>query len=92
MNIVHAQVHLWGADTPDRPWPPGRTHEAQKPYPIRQEALLFQIDLAGVRCIVLVPPSWEGERNALALDATRPYLDRFAVMGRGVCAWLGWPR
>ena len=24
MLIVDAQVHIWGADTPDRPWPPGR--------------------------------------------------------------------
>jgi predicted TIM-barrel fold metal-dependent hydrolase len=29
-----------------------------------------------------VPPSWEGERNDLALDAARTYPDRFAVMGR----------
>jgi len=60
MNIVDSQVHIWSADTPDRPWPPGRAHEAQKPYPISKEALLFQMDLAGVRRIVLVPPSWEG--------------------------------
>ena len=57
MNIVDSQVHIWSADTPDRPWPPGRAHEAQKPYPISKEALLFQMDLAGVRRIVLVPPS-----------------------------------
>jgi L-fuconolactonase len=31
---------------------------------------------------VLVPPSWEGERNDLALEAARAYPDRFAVMGR----------
>ena len=35
--------------------------------------------------------SWRLCRNALALDAARTYPDRFAVMGRGVCAWLGWP-
>jgi hypothetical protein len=33
MVIVDPQVHIWGADTPDRPWPPGRAHQAQKPYP-----------------------------------------------------------
>ena len=82
MNIVDSQVHLWGADTPDRPWPPGRANQAQKPYPIDKEALLFQMDLAGVRRIVLVPPSWEGDRNDLALEAARAYPDRFAVMGR----------
>ena len=82
MHIVDSQVHLWGADTPARPWPPGRAAEAQKPYPISKETLLFQMDLAGVRGMVLVPPSWEGERNDLALEAARTYPDRFAVMGR----------
>src|SRR6059058_4123458 len=32
--IVDAQVHIWGADSPNRPWPPGRAHQAQKPYPV----------------------------------------------------------
>jgi predicted TIM-barrel fold metal-dependent hydrolase len=40
------------------------------------------MDLAGVRRMVLVPPSWEGDRNDLALEAARLYPDRFAVMGR----------
>ena len=82
MDIVDSQVHLWGADTPARPWPPGRAADAQKPYPIPKEALLFQMDLAGVRRMVLVPPSWEGDRNDLALEAAGSYPDRFAVMGR----------
>ncbi len=82
MDIVDSQVHIWGADTADRPWPPGRAAEAQKPYPVDREALLLQMDLAKVRRMVLVPPSWEGERNDLALDAARTHPDRFAVMGR----------
>jgi len=82
MDIVDSQVHLWAADSPARPWPPGRAQEAQKPYPISKEAMLFQMDLAGVRRIVIVPPSWEGDRNDVALDAARAYPDRFAVMGR----------
>jgi predicted TIM-barrel fold metal-dependent hydrolase len=82
MLIVDSQLHLWGAHTPERPWPPGRAQDAQKPYPIDKEALLFQMDLAGVSRAVLVPPSWEGDRNDLALEAARLYPDRFAVMGR----------
>jgi hypothetical protein len=31
MLIVDSQVHIWGADTPDRPWPPGGAQRAQKP-------------------------------------------------------------
>ncbi len=82
MHIVDSQVHLWGADTAERPWPAGRAQEAQKPYPIGKEALLFQMDLAGVSRAVLVPPSWEGDRNDLALEAARAHPERFAVMGR----------
>jgi predicted TIM-barrel fold metal-dependent hydrolase len=82
MHIVDSQVHIWAADTPDRPWPPGRASQAQKPYPIDKEAVLFQMDLAGVSRVVLVPPSWEGDRNDLALGAARAYPDRFGVMGR----------
>lgn len=82
MDIVDSQVHLWAAESPSRPWPPGRAPEAQKPYQILKETLLFQMDLAGVRRVVLVPPSWEGDRNDMALEAARSYPDRFAVMGR----------
>ncbi len=82
MHIVDSQVHLWGADTPERPWPAGRAQEAQRPYPISKETLLFEMDLSGVSRIVLVPPSWEGDRNDLALEAARSHPDRFAVMGR----------
>ena len=82
MHIVDSQVHIWGADTPDRPWPPGRAHQAQKPYPVTKDMLLKEMDAAGVSRVVLVPPSWEGDRNDLALEAARLHSDRFAVMGR----------
>jgi len=80
--IVDAQVHMWGADTKDRPWPPGRAHQAQKPYPVTKELVLAGMKEAGVDRVVVVPPSWEGDRNDLALEAARLYPDRFAVMGR----------
>ena len=82
MHIVDSQVHIWGADTPDRPWPPGRAQQAQKPYPVTKDMLLGEMEAAGVSRVVLVPPSWEGDRNDLALEAARLHPDRFAVMGR----------
>ena len=82
MHIVDSQVHIWGADTPDRPWPPGRANAAQKPYPVTKDMLLAEMDGAGVHRAILVPPSWEGDRNDLALEAARLHPDRFAVMGR----------
>ena len=81
-GVVDAQVHTWGADTPERPWPRGRAHLAQKPYPVTREMILEGMDEAGVDRVVLVPPSWEGDRNDLALEAARLNQDRFAVMGR----------
>jgi L-fuconolactonase len=82
MLIVDAQVHTWGADTPERPWPPGRAAQAQKPYPVTAEMIVAGMDEAGVDRVVLVPPSWEGDRNDLALAAAARYPGRFAVMGR----------
>ena len=40
------------------------------------------MDTAGVQRAILVPPSWEGDRNDLVLDAVARYPDRFAAMGR----------
>ncbi len=31
MHIVDSQLHLWAANTPQRPWPPGRERDAQRP-------------------------------------------------------------
>jgi predicted TIM-barrel fold metal-dependent hydrolase len=82
MLIADSQVHLWAAESPTRPWPAGRAKEAQKPYPVGKESMLLQMDLAGVSRVVIVPPSWEGDRNDVALEAAGAYPDRFAVMGR----------
>jgi predicted TIM-barrel fold metal-dependent hydrolase len=78
--IVDAQVHLWKANTPDRPWLPNRV--AQLPEPFTIEKLVPMMDEAGVDRAVIVPPSWEGDRNDYALEAVRRYPTRFAVMGR----------
>src|SRR5215813_9371997 len=82
MLVVDAQIHLWRADTPERPWPPGGAQRAQKPYPVTKDMALAGMKEAGVARVVIVPPSWEGDRNDLALEAARLHPDRFAVMGR----------
>jgi predicted TIM-barrel fold metal-dependent hydrolase len=82
MLIVDSQVHVWGPDTPERPWPPGRASQAQKPYAVTKDMILEGMDAAGVDRAVLVPPSWEGDRNDLAYAAAMLHPDRFAVMGR----------
>jgi L-fuconolactonase len=80
MLIADAQVHVWGANTPERPWP-ARAH-AQREIPLGHEELLREMDAAGVDRVVIVPPSWEGDRNDLALAAVKAHPDRFAIMGR----------
>jgi L-fuconolactonase len=40
------------------------------------------MDRAGVDRAILVPPSFDADRNDYALDGARRYPDRFAVMGR----------
>lgn len=82
MLIVDAQVHIWGADTPQRPWPPGHAHRAHRPLPFSKDDLLAEMATAGVDRAVIVPPSWEGDRNDLALAAAAAHPGKFAVMGR----------
>ena len=82
MMIVDSQVHIWAADTPERPWPPGQAARAHQPTPLTAESLLEKMDAAGVARAILVPPSWEGDRNDVVLAAVHRYPDRFAVMGR----------
>lgn len=81
MTITDAQIHLWSADTPARPWPPGRAAYAHGPS-LGAEEVLRAMDAAGVARAVLVPPSWVGDDNTDCLAAARRYPDRFAVMGR----------
>jgi L-fuconolactonase len=59
MPIVDAQVHIWGADTPERPWPVGHAHRAHQPQPFSKDDLLAEMAAAGVDRAVIVPPSWE---------------------------------
>ena len=81
MVIVDAQVHIWAAPSADRPWP-GNRSQAHRPGSFLHDDLLKEMDAAGVARVVIVPPSWEGDRNELALDAARRHPDRFAIMGR----------
>jgi L-fuconolactonase len=80
--IADAQVHIWGADTAERPWPPGHAHREHRPVPFSKDDLLAEMAAAGVDRAVIVPPSWEGDRNDLALAAAAVHPDKFAVMGR----------
>ena len=59
---------------------PGRKPQLPEPFTI--EKLVPLMDEAGVDRVVIVPPSWPGDRNDYALEAAKRYPNRFAVMGR----------
>ncbi|MCL2430585.1 MAG: amidohydrolase [Alphaproteobacteria bacterium] len=80
--IVDAQVHVWLADTPARPWPADGVGQAHIPRPFSHYELLARMDEAGVDRTVIVPPSWEGFRNDYATEAVAKWPHRFAIMGR----------
>ncbi len=80
MPIVDSQVHVWGADTPERPWP--ARSRAQRDTPVTADEVLGWMDAGGIDRAIIVPPSWEGDRNDLALAAAQAHPRRFAVMGR----------
>lgn len=82
MFIVDAQAHVWWPDTPERPWMPGGHAIAHMPEPLTPDLLLAEMDRVGVERIFLIPPTWEGERNDLAIEAARQHPDRFKVIAR----------
>ena len=82
MIVTDAQVHVWAPETPERPWPPPGTRPRPQGAPFSWQALLDRMTDAGVDRAVLVPPSFEGDRNDFCLAAAAAHPDRFAVMGR----------
>ena len=86
MLIADSQVHIWSAERSDRPWIPGGMkrlqHMKHRLEPIGYEELKDMMDAADVRRAMICPPTWEGDRNDLGLEASRKYPDRFGVMAR----------
>ncbi|MEW2444474.1 amidohydrolase family protein [Micromonospora marina] len=80
--LVDAQVHVWEAHSEARPWPVDARHTAHRRVPPDCGEVLALLDAASVSRAVLVPPSWAGDRNDVALAVARAHPDRFAVMGR----------
>lgn len=86
MLVADSQVHIWTAETPDRPWTPGGQDLVRdmghRPEPIGYEELKDMMDEAGVDRTFVVPPTWDLDRNDLGIEAAKKYPDRFALMGR----------
>jgi L-fuconolactonase len=78
MEIIDSQIHVWPAHRMDRPL--GASGRGRAPY--GYETLVADMDAAGVDGAILVPPSFDGDRNDYAIEAVRRYPTRFAIMGR----------
>lgn len=85
MMIADSQVHLWGDETPDRPWIPGgqeRLRHMGHLTSLGPDFLLSKMDEAGIDRAVIVPPTWDRDRIDVALQAWRRFPDRFRIMTR----------
>jgi predicted TIM-barrel fold metal-dependent hydrolase len=78
--IVDAQIHMWPANRPDRPWAPGTKPQLPEPFTI--ERVVPLMDEAGVDRVVIVPPTLEGERIDYAQEAVKRHPGRFGIMAR----------
>ena len=86
MFICDSQVHIWAEETRDRLWTPGGQELVRdmghRPKPIGYEELKELMDEAGVDRALIVPPTWDMDRNDLGLEAATKYPDRFGLIFR----------
>jgi len=75
MDFVFSRSGM--AESEDWKWIAGM--KPQMPEPFTVEKLVPLMDQAGVDRVVVVPPSWPGDRNDYGLEAARRYSDRLAV-------------
>jgi predicted TIM-barrel fold metal-dependent hydrolase len=74
MQIIDAQIHLWGTGLPSN------LSHRQVTHFTPEEAVAL-MDEAGVDGAVIHPPGWDPNSTAIALKAVQDYPNRFAVMG-----------
>jgi predicted TIM-barrel fold metal-dependent hydrolase len=80
--VTDAQVHIWADERSDRPWPPEGRARAHRFPAFAAADLMREMDDADVDRAVLVPPSFEGDRNDVVTAAARRHPDRLTVMAR----------
>lgn len=74
MQIVDAQIHLWGAGLPSN-----AAHRQVTAFTAEEAIQLM--DGAGVDAAVIHPPSWDPNSTELAFRAVQDHPGRFAIMG-----------
>src|ERR1700728_3332749 len=80
-EVVDSHVHIWLPETSDRPWEAAfRGHAPAASFLVAD--VMHAMAMADVSRAVLIPPSFEGDRNDAVLDAAARFPKKFAVMGR----------
>lgn len=74
MQIVDAQIHLWGTGLPSNMSHRQITH-------FSPEECIPLMDEGGVAAAVIHPPGWDPNSTEMAFAAVRKYPGRFAIMG-----------
>jgi len=74
MQIVDAQIHLWGTGLPSN------LSHRQVTHFTPEEAIPL-MDAGGVDAAVIHPPGWDPNSTEMAFAAVRNYPGRFAIMG-----------
>jgi len=74
MQIVDAQIHVWGTGLPSN-----QAHWQVTSF--TPEEAIALMDEGGVDAAVIHPPSWDPGSSDMAFEAVRTYPGRFAIMG-----------
>ena len=74
MQIVDAQIHLWGTGLPSN-----LSHRQVTAF-TPQEAIIL-MDEGGVDAAVIHPPGWDPGSTEMAIEAVQNYPGRFAILG-----------
>ncbi|MFJ9390841.1 amidohydrolase family protein [Nocardioides sp. NPDC101246] len=81
LRLIDAQIHVWKASTPDRPWPADAI-EPQRPDPLEIPEVLSEMTVAGVSGALLLGPTWEGSRNDYVREVAAADPSRFGAICR----------
>ena len=83
MNVYHRLTSPYlGTGDAGKTYAKENASTPHRAVPLGHDELLREMDGAGVQRCILVPPTWEADRNDTSLEAARLYPDRFRVMGR----------
>lgn len=82
LEVVDAQVHVWGEDSPERPWDSSVAIAPHGPPGMPASTVLAAMSNAKVNAGLIIPVSFEGNRNDLGIAACERWPHQFGMLGR----------